>query len=226
MNVGFQPTRPADDKPSCFGQQWDPKASECAGGPDAGFTHPKNGTHVRPMCDFYQQCGAHVSAKRMVGSIGHNLVPASSLIRGGPGMQPIPLPPTKQPVPQQSPSTFQAYIEQQRMKLAVPVAQQMQPFQYAGPYPYYPQQPQQQMMQHAAMQYPAPTYQLQYMVPGYLSVPEMRMHGESIWGLLGREVVRAMGKALGHTVANFFDTHPFRVPPPPPYVGGEGGENK
>jgi hypothetical protein len=60
--------------------------------------------------------------------------------------------------------------------------------------------------------YPAPAYQLNYMVPGYLTVPEQRQEDTSFWGLLGRESMRSVGKALGHTISNFFDVQPFRRP--------------
>ena len=76
------------------------------------------------------------------------------------------------------------------------------------------QQPQPQMIPVPQQyQYPAPAYQLQYMVPGYLSVHEQRLEGDSYSGMLIREVVRGALKAAGHTLANFFDMNPFRLPP-------------
>lgn len=51
----------------------------------------------------------------------------------------------------------------------------------------------------------APMMPVNFMMPGYLSVPEVRRPGDSLLGLLGREVARSLFKAGGHTVANFFD---------------------
>ena len=61
-----------------------------------------------------------------------------------------------------------------------------------------------------AIVHPASTYQLNYVVPSYLSVPEPRAVGESIWRLLARLVLRAILKALGHELAHFADTIPLK----------------
>lgn len=58
--------------------------------------------------------------------------------------------------------------------------------------------------------YPAPTYQLSYGIPAYLSTPEPKAPGESVWAVLIRELLRGVLKASGHTVSHFFDTTPFR----------------
>lgn len=44
---------------------------------------------------------------------------------------------------------------------------------------------------------------MNYGMPAYLSVLESRNDG--FWGPLGREIFRGMGKALGHSIAHFFD---------------------
>jgi len=49
---------------------------------------------------------------------------------------------------------------------------------------------------------------MNYGMPAYLSVPEPT--GGTFWGTMGREVLRGMGKALGHSIAHFFDNHAFR----------------
>lgn len=80
-----------------------------------------------------------------------------------------------------------------------PPAQQMVPQQYAQqpyPYPVVVTQPVQMM----------PT---NYGMPAYLTTPEERQPDESIWGPLGREVFRSMGKAFGHSLARFFDVTAF-----------------
>jgi hypothetical protein len=210
MNVTSQTTN-REDVPSCFGtSNWDGRASECAGGADPKYTNPKNGSHVRDACDFFHQCGIRSQAFRM----GTQLVPASQLRR--PPMTPIPLPPA--PVVQsRSEPTFREYMQQRTQQqpspMAVPTYYPPQPYQHQPQYPYHPQQP-----VHPG-QYPASTYQLNYHVPGYLSVPEVRTYQGSFWGTLFREVARALGKAAGHTAAAYFDSQPFRIPPPPPGGG-------
>jgi hypothetical protein len=56
----------------------------------------------------------------------------------------------------------------------------------------------------------ASTYQLNYVVPAYLSVPEPQREGESLWRVLGRLILRAILKALGQELAHFADTHPLQ----------------
>lgn len=60
--------------------------------------------------------------------------------------------------------------------------------------------------------YPAPTYQLSYGIPAYLTMPEPRAPGESVWSVLLRELLRGVLKSSGHTMSHFFDTTPFRQP--------------
>jgi hypothetical protein len=183
-----------DDIPTCFGDSCDPNEAACAGGPDPKFVHPKNGSHVRPPCDFFQMCGTYTRAKKVA---SQQVIPPQSLIRPTAPMVPVgpPAPPE---------STFRAYIQQQMAQRPVPIAYPPVP----APYPQAPIIPVPQQYQ-----YPAPAYQLQYMVPGYITVPEQRMEGESYGGLLMRELLRGGLKAMGHTLANFFDMNPFRLPP-------------
>lgn len=71
-----------------------------------------------------------------------------------------------------------------------------------------PIQPQQQV--HPGY-YPQVTFRpiemmpASYHMPAYLSEPEVRLEGESYWAPMGREILRGLGKALGHSVAHFFD---------------------
>jgi hypothetical protein len=76
------------------------------------------------------------------------------------------------------------------------------------------QQPQQQMVPHG-LWYPAPTYQFNHGIPNYLTTPEPRAPGESIWMSLVRELLRGVIKSFGHTVAYFVDTTPVKRLPPP-----------
>lgn len=191
-----------EEPPTCFAKQWDPNHPECTGGLDPQYTHPRTGTHVRETCEFFERCGAETKISRQ-NRLSSGLVPASALVR------------QQQPA---APQTFRAYMQTQQYAQQQPAASFMQsaPARPTFPQPYAAQpQPQQQL------QYPAPAYQLQYLMPGYLTVPEQRTVGGSIWRLLGREVIRAIAKAMGHTVANFFDTNPLRLPP-----GQGGGERR
>jgi hypothetical protein len=66
---------------------------------------------------------------------------------------------------------------------------------------------------------PVPGFQqmmpVNFHIPQYLTVREDRRPGESIFQMLGREIFRSMGKSVGHTLGNFFDTTPLfgREPP-------------
>jgi hypothetical protein len=51
-------------------------------------------------------------------------------------------------------------------------------------------------------------------MPSYLTVPESRDTNESIWIILLKELLRAGLKSLGHALAHFFDTTPFKKRPP------------
>lgn len=206
MNGVSIQTQVQEERPSCFGKLWNPNETECNGGPDPKYNHPKNGGHIREKCDFFNECGARVQAQR--------LITPQQMVK-----QPIITPP-----PAAQANSFREFMqrkqiveeETERARLAASHQQQQRPQM-----PYYAQQPQQQPPYYPQQQaYPQPVYQQQMMpvnygMPSYLSVPEMRIPGQSFVGLLGREAVRAMGKSFGHTLANFFDMNPFRLPPPP-----------
>lgn len=78
-----------------------------------------------------------------------------------------------------------------------------QPYQGRTAAPPQPQQP----------YYPYPQVQVppmqmmstNFSMPAYLTAPESRQEDESFWAPLGREIVRGMGKAFGHSLAHFFD---------------------
>jgi hypothetical protein len=91
-----------------------------------------------------------------------------------------------------------------------PMSQQMQPVQ----------QPQMMVpMQMQGAYYPAATYQFNHGIPGYLSVPEPRLPGESVWAVLLREILRGIIKSAGHSVSYFVDQHSLKNLPPPPSGG-------
>ena len=178
--------------PNCFAKMWDQNDPECAGGADADFTHPRTGLHVREQCTFFQACGTRTQALRT-----QNFVPLSQVVR------PSPNPAVAVAGP---PQTFADFLKQQQA--AHVETQRLQAMTSQRP----PTQTvMQQQLQNAAFisphaaQHPAPMYQLNYMMPGYLSVPELRMPGESVWSVLLREIFRSMFKAFGHAVSHFFD---------------------
>ena len=226
MNVnGFlsQPVQPYDKPPPCFGADWDKNEPECAGGPDASFA-PKpgedtggfdapSGSHVRRQCVWFQSCGARVAAQK---NANGTLISAQQVLHR-PGPAPAPAPqPRPQPVPS-GPQNFAQWLStSQRTHTQVQqqaAAQQVRPPVQQPQVPVYPQQQYQQQYQQpyaTGPVQPSTAWHLNYQMPGYLSEPEVRHPGESLWAVLLREVLRAMGKALGHSVSHFFDSRSFK----------------
>lgn len=211
----------SNQPPECFGKQWDSAAKECSGGYDPGYVSPSGG-HTRLRCDFYDSCRVRVQlAKSNQG--GNNLVPPSALLARQQAQQ------------QQAPSPWPWMPPVQQPQARAP-QQQGQPAPAAPMVPMMPQMDPMQMMQMQMMMMygggmmpghmppPMPIYPgnfpihgnidpikmmaMNYGMPAYLSVPEPA--GGTFWGTMGREVLRGMGKALGHSIAHFFDNHAFR----------------
>lgn len=190
----------AKAQPDCFGKHWDGTNTECAGGNDPAYRHPDTGSHTRERCVFFESCGARVQAAK--NNMVQNVVPAPQLTRF-------------QPRPTNNPQPLGGQPTQIQPQAMVPTAPQ-----------YNAQQINQQIVQQvlAAIRQgtpqAAPNAQLGYQqmmpvnfhVPQYLSVREERGPEDSLIGLLGRELVRSMGKSVGHTLANFFDMTPLRGP--------------
>lgn len=184
-----------DKLPSCYGKEWDKNSPECAGGADANFVNPNTGSNVRVQCDFFQSCGTRVQAR---------LIPPQQLVR-----PPVVTPPPAGPanfadwLQKQSAMTVEA---QRQAALAAPrplastLAAQQQAAYHSVPLHLLP----------GAQHHPAPMYQLNYQMPGYLSVPEERQPGERLRAVLLREVLRSVFKALGHALAHFFDTRQLK----------------
>ena len=164
--------------PDCFGQLWEARAPECAGGVDLMYTNKQTGSHVRERCRFFDACGAKVQATKKAAM--QATIPQSWTF----------------PKPQTSAEASRAQVPQ--------MSQQM-----------VPQQHQQQMPVMHGTWYPAPTYQFNHGIPNYLSMPEPRAPGESVWFSLMREILRGLIKSFGHTVAYFVDTTPVKRLPPP-----------
>lgn len=223
--------------PECFGKLWDDKQSECAGGYDSGFVGT-NGSHIRPKCDFFESCKIRVMlAKNNQQQQAGGMVPPSALLRQQ-NQQPYPqqypypyqppwnpwAPPQQPPVPGRQPTGQPA---QQNQQMAPPGWQQFM----AAPQPpgmmppWMMQQMMQQMMPPWGMPMPNPMYPQQvpfqmqtspiqmmpvyYDMPAYLSVPEARRKGEGFWRPMGRELLRGMGKAFGHSISSYFDKNSF-----------------
>lgn len=190
-----------EQPPNCFAQQWDKNEAACAGGADPDFLHPTTGLHVRDQCNFFQACGTRTTAMRNA----QNFIPVQQLVR----------PPLVTPPPQAlvhtSPSNFGQYLQQQSENYAERMrreqAQRQQQPQYLQ------QPPQAYLPQNGYAAHPAPTYQLNYMMPGYLTTPEIRQPGESMWSVLFREIARSVLKSMGHSVAHFFDSRPMGPTP-------------
>lgn len=189
--------------PDCFGRTWDQNAAECAGGRDPNYTDG-NGTHIRERCDFFNSCGAKKQAaeqeRKVAPSFYSNpIIPASSLTRRF-GPQP---PPTSyaQPYAGHSPSHAPSQLEQELHRARIVIQQQEEALQ----------------QRYAVGQAP-PTRTPNMMamdmyVPKYLSTPEPRAPGQSVWAVLGREVMRGVMKAAGHTVASYWDRTPIGEKP-------------
>lgn len=199
--------KPNDGPPDCFGGPlWDKNSTECAGGADANFKpkegemhdglDPQSGSHVRRRCDWFQSCGARSAAQK---NANGTLIPAQQILQRPAAPQPAPAPSPSQA----SPQSFGQWLTQAQTQH---VAQQQRPTVQQVP-----MQPQayQQVYAGGTVQ-PATTWQLNYAMPPFLSQPEIRHPGESIWALLLREVLRAMGKSLGHAVSHFFDSRPLK----------------
>lgn len=201
-----------DPPPDCFGKSWNPKDVLCAGGADITYRDDRTGSHVRPQCDYYSSCGARVAHTQMEQS---RLMPAQNLVRS-----PTPQPATPQasaPPSWMSPTQMQQWMNEQAKTLATQMFQQMQQYPQTGrnaaaaPYgsPPYPQ----------GGGYFDPRFQpmpVNYQMPAYLTVPEERFAGDSLFVVLFRTIFRSVLKAGGHSFSHFWDTMPMGRPPMPP----------
>ena len=196
-----------EETPPCFAKDWDKNSPECAGGPDTNYVAkgdgtdiPRNaaGVHVRTQCSFFQTCGTKQQTMRFAQTI-----PTSNLLR-----QVAPQQLAARPQQLAAP-TFGAFAQQLEASRQNALAGMRPPVQVFQPPPLQPQYPQMQYPQ-GPMQHPAQNYALNYQMPGYLTVPEMREPGESVWYVVGREVLRSMMKAFGHAFSHGFDTRTFK----------------
>lgn len=186
----FQTTPLTSQPPPCFGLQWSPTDAECSGGLDPQYTHPRTGSHVRERCMYYSTCGSKTQATK--------LLPPAQLMRPQPQFGPMGFPPpspSQQLQISQAASDFMRRYGQAQPMIPAPVMQPQQGFvpqSYGMPVPYQSMVPMSSQM------------------PAYLSVLEPRTEDASLWSILSREMTRSLLKSLGHTIAHFFDTTPFR----------------
>lgn len=219
--------------PDCFGDLWDRDAVECSGGFDGGFVST-NGSHIRPKCDFFDQCRVRTSLKAQQSQYAP-VVPAANLTRNQPGYAwpgwQAPVVPGRQPMSGGQPvqpvqhaqpmwtapqPMWPPGMQQYAMQAAVGHQEQMDPqmlqmlymMQLMQTNPYLPQPMYPGRFPMQGNINPIAFHATNYEMPGYLSVPEPRDGG--FWPTLGREVFRGMGKALGHSIASFFDHVPLR----------------
>ena len=192
--------RPSNTTPICFSKEWDGNDPECAGGADANYTDPVTGQHVRQACIWFHSCGIRAQAMR-------NAAAQPALGRSTQGaLQLSPLPPQ---------ATFADHLRQQEASRLEAMRQTalMRPVAQTA------------VVGTQFANYPASTYQLNYVMPGYLTVPEVQQPGEGLMAVLLREFVRALIKAGAHAVSHFADVRLFKsaptpivnnAPPPPP----------
>ena len=164
--------------PKCFGELYDASAKECTGGFDSAYK-AENGSHIRPRCDFVTPCSAKSEKQQQ------QIIPTSHLLRA------------QQPQHQTQFSTSggaASPYQRPTLPTAPPTRTYggyQQPTQQPPPYPH-----------QVGVQQMVP---VNFGIPQYLTTREPHTSG-SFPKRLGLELVRSMGKSLGHTLANFFDT--------------------
>lgn len=201
----------ADPVPDCFGQSWNPQDVLCAGGADITYKDDK-GSRVRPVCDFYQSCGARTSHSRMEQS---RLMPATSLVRSPtPQQQPAPVVPQQLATPPSwmTPAQMQQWMNEQAKTIAAQMFQQMQQYPQPGRGTTTPYNPVSYPQGGVMGMYSDPRFQpmpVNYQMPAYLTVPEQRGQDDTLLGMLFRTVFRSVMKAGGHSFSHFWDTVPM-----------------
>lgn len=230
-----------DSPPPCLGdpELHSPRATECVGGYDPGFTGPDGG-HTRPKCPYFESCRMKVTLTKANQQQGA-MIPPSTLIRQQPwqAQQPQPQSPW-QPTwqaqqPQQQPwqaRPLTPHPWQQPPPAMVPGRQQVaQPWQQpaAQPQPWQPpwQQPvaPQQQQQMPPWYGPPPSpYPNQFPLQAQMNPIQFQAthygmpaylsvpenRSGSFIDVMKFELLRGMGKAFGHGLAHVFDTFPFR----------------
>ena len=202
-------------QPPCFGKLWDPHDVECTGGPDAAFKDA-NGNHVRERCVFFEQCGAIRQADTRVTApptpppyltqLHPNAPPPGRTTYpqtfGGQVPRTTPTALAAMANPYQQQQQQQQQLIQQLLQQVAALKQNTQNTMMGMP----PQHPQQMVPGYQQMM------PVNFAIPQYLTVREERTPDGTVWGMLGREIARSMGKSFGHTLSNFFDSTPWFGP--------------
>lgn len=191
--------------PICFGKEWNPQAVECKGGLDPMYTNPRDQSHRRDKCRFYERCAPRTCANQISQSPTTSLVPAQNLVpRNGPQVaSPVVQPQARQqpvyypqayapPPPPPAPTAGFAQMGHPSMQMAPAHIAQFGP-------------------QMLATNFQQPGTQ----IPAYLTVPEPVDLSVPWYMRLGREILRAMAKGAFHTGANWVDHNPFGQYKPP-----------
>lgn len=199
------------ERPNCYGQEWAIACTECTGGYDAAHLDPTNGSHIRPRCELFDECGRVMRERSQ--NIGLRQYPAQpqQQVNGQPyGYQqqygraapnfaapaavrpaaPYIPPPRYPPVPQ-------PYYPQPQQPYYPPSAQPMQ----------YPAQPQQQQP-YFGVQAPMLAPQVELMPRNWFAVPQVLAQHEPREQRPAAsflvEVLRGTGMITGLIAADFF----------------------
>lgn len=207
--------------PICYGKQWDPKDKECAGGLDPAYKD-ENGSHLRSKCDFYSSCGVRFQSSKInqvPQASPSNFVPTQNLTRNiqSPERLEPPAPrfvyvdaagkPINAPQPQVVNYSLSAGVQVQQPQAPPPQMQyQTQPQQVAQ-VQYQQVPPMQQQVMLPQVPQPLP---VDYRMPYYLTVPEVRGEDEGIGPVICRTLLRGGLKGIAQSLAHLIDTTPFK----------------
>lgn len=198
-------------QPSCFGKHWDPNHVECKGGLDPVYRNPRDDSHRRDRCSWFEACHQRTMNSSAPVPAPQLPIPAHSLVRQSmdapkppqippyspprPPVYPSPLP--QQPAP---PQVHQPYYQQP------PPQPQPQQYQYPQQHGMLPPNIAQFGPQYVFTPYQMPGSQM----PQYLTIPEPVRDDVSWIARLGHEILRSVFKSFGHSLAAFFDSNPLR----------------
>lgn len=181
---------------------WSPSAPECRGGLDMQWKDERTGSHLRPECGHYRQCGAETQAKRatIARLKSQGLLPASQLTSKAfpPTSSVQPPPAISRPTSVSAPTGMTSYLQ-----TMLEYQKKLEEAQKLG------KAPSAMGIQQAPTGYQA-MMPVNFHMPAYLSVPEIQSADEGILPVLGREVARGLLKAFGHSLSTFFDNRPWR----------------
>ena len=201
-----------NERPTCYGQEWTVSSTECTGGYDAAHVNPLNGSHIRPRCEMFDDCG-RVQRERAQGM---------HLPQYAPQPQPSGQPYGYQQRYGAAPTGYAMPASVRQAQPAVqphyqPMPSRYQPVpQYPAAQPQYPAQPQPgypMPLQPFAVQAPmaVPSVELMprnwFAVPQVLAVHEPREERPGASFLV--EVMRGMGMITGLVTADFFSNIPL-----------------